>query len=151
MTPQRGYEHNLAWGLSGGDTGHRRVCADVPSQGDALFGSELLIFNHNLQDWEAHPMPLDQPVLQQGDIGDAVARLQEDLATVGYFMDAVDGVLGTQRLPPLCSSMLISHRSPACSDMHPLEQTAAGRMPRLCGGSWTSCGQRADDIKRRVQ
>ena len=39
-------------------------------------------------------MPLDQPTLQQGDTGDAVARLQEDLATVGYFMDAVDGVFG---------------------------------------------------------
>jgi peptidoglycan hydrolase-like protein with peptidoglycan-binding domain len=39
-------------------------------------------------------MPLDQPTLQQGDTGDAVTRLQQDLATVGYFTDTVDGVFG---------------------------------------------------------
>ena len=29
-------------------------------------------------------MPLDQSTLQEGDSGDAVARLQDDLVTVGY-------------------------------------------------------------------
>ncbi|OXM68465.1 peptidoglycan-binding domain-containing protein [Amycolatopsis vastitatis] len=39
-------------------------------------------------------MPFDQPDLQIGDSGPAVARLQEDLTVVGCFADAVDGSFG---------------------------------------------------------
>jgi peptidoglycan hydrolase-like protein with peptidoglycan-binding domain len=35
-------------------------------------------------------MPLDQPTIQEGDTGDAVARLQEDLVTVGYLAEGED-------------------------------------------------------------
>jgi peptidoglycan hydrolase-like protein with peptidoglycan-binding domain len=35
-------------------------------------------------------MPLDQPTLQEGDSGDAVARLQDDLITVGYLEQDAD-------------------------------------------------------------
>lgn len=35
-------------------------------------------------------MPLDQPGLQEGDSGDAVARLQDDLITVGYLEQDAD-------------------------------------------------------------
>ena len=35
-------------------------------------------------------MPLDQPTLQEGDSGDAVARLQDDLVTVGYLAQGAD-------------------------------------------------------------
>jgi peptidoglycan hydrolase-like protein with peptidoglycan-binding domain len=39
-------------------------------------------------------MPFDQPELQSGDEGDAVARLQEDLVAVGLYFDSVDGFFG---------------------------------------------------------
>ena len=39
-------------------------------------------------------MPFNQPVVQLGDAGDEVARLQEDLIAVGCFSDAADGSFG---------------------------------------------------------
>ena len=39
-------------------------------------------------------MPFDQPILQSGDSGPEVTRLQEDLIAVGCFADIADGSFG---------------------------------------------------------
>jgi peptidoglycan hydrolase-like protein with peptidoglycan-binding domain len=88
-------------------------------------------------------MPLDRPTIQESDTGDAVARLQEDLVTVGYLAEGEDA---TGEFGPATTAAVTQLQTDSG-----LEQNGRGEDAASLRREIDRLRQEMDDVKRRVQ